>query len=815
MPEKIDDSIYELLLESGKSITSEVELEKLVQRVTDIGTEVSGAQFGAFFYNIIDSKGESYVLYTISGVPREAFSKFPMPRNTAIFHPTFAGLRTVRYYDVTKEPHYGKMAPHYGMPKGHLPVCSYLAVPVISPISKEVIGGLFFGHSEAGVFTERSEKLIEGIAAQAAIAMGNAHLFREMRNAEAKLQEQREQYRSIFQRTTDAMLIFDEEGHVVDGNAAAVLMFGYSLEELSELNGRSLINSSDHLFDAIAGIVRSGRDFQGLASINTKSGERIDTKLAVTSYLYQSATHLLFVIKRLEAERQLEEALVRSEAFAQTITNVSPVTLWMTNENAESIYINQTWIEMVGGRMEEHLGSGWLKAILPEDQERTGKEFMQAFEQRQVFAQDFRVRRKDGSIRWCTTYGGPYYLTNGQFGGFAGSLADITERKQTEQQLLSQNVLINTITNNTMQALFLMDDRQYCTYMNPAAEQMTGYQLTEIQDRPLHYYIHHTHPDGRHFPIEECAIDLALPTRTQTTGEEVFIRKDRTFFPVAFIASPIIENGVPKGTVIEVRETTEEKRIQEELRNKERHAMEMLERKVKERTAELEKINYELIQFTSIASHDLKEPVRKVAIFSQLAKGLAQSFENEQFHHYMDSILRTSKRMAALIDDLLAFARLSHTGVPKQRVDLNLLLQNIVDNLQIAIEEKGGNISVGQLPIVNGVEVQLGQVFQNLISNSLKFSDPERPPLIKIQAAQEDGFYLIDYKDNGIGFEQRMSEKIFELFERLNSQEHEGTGIGLAIVKKIVLLHGGSIEAESAPGAGTRFIIKLPLMADN
>ena len=197
-------TIFELLHESGKAITSELELEKVVQRVTDIGTELAGAQFGAFFYNVINQNGESFFLYTISGVAREAFSKFPMPRNTKIFEPTFAARGTVRYDDVTAQPHFGQNEPYNGMPKGHLPVRSYLAVPVISPVTKEAIGGLFFGHQDAGVFTEASERLLEGVATQAAIAIVNARLFEEKKETQRKLLEQREQYRSIFHATSDS-----------------------------------------------------------------------------------------------------------------------------------------------------------------------------------------------------------------------------------------------------------------------------------------------------------------------------------------------------------------------------------------------------------------------------------------------------------------------------------------------------------------------------------------------------------------------------------------------------------------------------------
>jgi signal transduction histidine kinase len=162
----------------GRSLAAELDQDRLVQDITDRATRLTGAQFGAFFYNLVNESGESYTLYTISGVPREAFSRFPMPRNTAVFAPTFNGEGVVRVADITADPRYGHNAPYHGMPKGHLPVRSYLAVPVVSRAGT-VIGGLFFGHSEPGVFTERAETLIIGVAAQAAIAMDNARLFKE------------------------------------------------------------------------------------------------------------------------------------------------------------------------------------------------------------------------------------------------------------------------------------------------------------------------------------------------------------------------------------------------------------------------------------------------------------------------------------------------------------------------------------------------------------------------------------------------------------------------------------------------------------
>ena len=166
----------------GQSVAAELDLDKLVQSITDAATRLSNGEFGALFYNVNNSNGESYLLYALSGAPRTAFASFPLPRNTAIFSPTFSGERIVRSADITKEPGFGTNPPFHGMPKGHLPVVSYLAVPVVSR-SGEVIGGLFFGHSRAGVFSEREEKLVAGIAAQAAIAIDNAKLYQRAQQA--------------------------------------------------------------------------------------------------------------------------------------------------------------------------------------------------------------------------------------------------------------------------------------------------------------------------------------------------------------------------------------------------------------------------------------------------------------------------------------------------------------------------------------------------------------------------------------------------------------------------------------------------------
>jgi len=175
-------AVTEALNNVGTIVASDLDRDKIVQAVTDAATELTSAEFGAFFYNVLNDAGESYMLYTISGVPRELFSKLPMPRNTEVFEPTFKGTSVVRSADITTDQRYGHNPPHHGMPQGHLPVRSYLAVPV-KDRSGDVIGGLFFGHSDIGRFTEHHERLAVGIGAWASVALENARMFSILQEA--------------------------------------------------------------------------------------------------------------------------------------------------------------------------------------------------------------------------------------------------------------------------------------------------------------------------------------------------------------------------------------------------------------------------------------------------------------------------------------------------------------------------------------------------------------------------------------------------------------------------------------------------------
>jgi PAS domain S-box-containing protein len=325
----------EVLNSALAAAASEHDLERLVQHVTDAGVELTGAQFGAFFYNVENEAGESYTLYSISGVPREAFSKFPMPRNTKVFAPTFSGDGIVRSDDITKDHRYGHSEPHRGMPEGHLPVRSYLAVPVTSR-SGEVIGGLFFGHVQPGVFHERAERVISGLAAGAAVAIDNARLFQkaqweieERRRAEealrrlnetleAQVEERTLERDQIWQLSTDLMDVCRSDGTLVAVNPAWTTMLGWSEEDLLASNFLGLIHPDDveSTLAELASLDQGAPTFRFENRFRTKDGGyRLISWTAVPKegLFYAIGRDITAERGAAEALRQTEEALRQSQ----------------------------------------------------------------------------------------------------------------------------------------------------------------------------------------------------------------------------------------------------------------------------------------------------------------------------------------------------------------------------------------------------------------------------------------------------------------------------------------------------------------------
>lgn len=289
----------------GRTLAAELNLDKLVQAITDSATKLAGADFGAFFYNVQDGRGGKYLLYSLSGADREAFERFPMPRATEVFRPTFDGEGIIRVDDIREEPRYGKNAPYYGMPKGHLPVVSYMAVPVRAR-GGEVLGGLFFGHKEPGIFTEHAEQLVSGVALQAAIAMDNAALFTKAQN--------------LIERLARSNRELDQFAYIVSHDLKAPLRgIGHLSEFIEEDLGESITQETaehlrmlrqrvkrlDQLIDGVLDYSRVGRSHNLPEMI--KVGELVEDVVSLLSPDVRPAIHIRDDFVLLSDRTQLQQ----------------------------------------------------------------------------------------------------------------------------------------------------------------------------------------------------------------------------------------------------------------------------------------------------------------------------------------------------------------------------------------------------------------------------------------------------------------------------------------------------------------------------
>jgi PAS domain S-box-containing protein len=326
--------ILETLNQVGQTVAAELDLERLVQVVTDAATTLAGAEFGAFFYNVENEAGESYMLYTLSGVPREAFAAFPMPRNTEIFGPTFRGA-VMRSDDITKDARFGKNAPYSGMPPGHLPVRSYLAVPVTSR-SGEVLGGLFFGHSTVGVFTPGAERLVVSIASQAAIGIDNARLYQsaqteiaQRQRAEQARQRSERVYRAIGESIDYGTWVCDASGRNTYASDSFLELVGLSQAQCSEFGWGDVLHPEDRqqTIEEWKECVRTGKDWDREHRFLGKDG-RYHTLLARGVPIRDEQGNIvawaginLDMSRLKQAQDELREADRRKDEFLATLAH--------------------------------------------------------------------------------------------------------------------------------------------------------------------------------------------------------------------------------------------------------------------------------------------------------------------------------------------------------------------------------------------------------------------------------------------------------------------------------------------------------------
>lgn len=365
------------------------------------------------------------------------------------------------------------------------------------------------------------------------------------------------------------------------------------------------------------------------------------------------------------------------------------------------------------------------------------------------------------------------------------------------------------ILNSAGEGICGLDSEGKTTFANPAAATLTGWPLEELIGKTEQEIFGHN------------GFDSQAALADGGSDERVFSRKDGTCFTVECVRTPIQENDSVVGAVLVFKDITERKSVEETLAHK---------------AAELARSNTELEQFAFVASHDLQEPLRKIQAFGDRLKTRCEGAIASEARDYLERMQSASARMRRLIDDLLAFSRVMRSGEPFVSVELAVVTKEVLGDLEVRIEKSGARVEVGDLPVIEADPMQMRQLLLNLIGNSLKFQPPGATPVVKIQgriierksdsdtvsfrSVPPNGDYAspfgrlceITVQDNGIGFDEKYTDKIFAVFQRLHGRtEYEGTGVGLAVCRRIVERHSGTILARSKLGQGATFIVTLPI----
>jgi PAS domain S-box-containing protein len=446
----------------------------------------------------------------------------------------------------------------------------------------------------------------------------------------------------------------------------------------------------------------------------------------------------------------------------------------------------------------------FLSGIHPEDRERIEAELRRAVDPNGPgkFAQEYRIiNRIDHKQHWIYATG-QTTIQDGKALRLAGTVEDITSRKEIENALTASEQKFRELVQSVNGVIVRWNNEGKITFINEYGLRFFGYTEEQLIGKPAVILLPRRDSDGR--DLTTLADDIIeSPTRYASNLNEN-VKADGSRVWMAWTNRPLYdENGRLKEILGVGTDLTEIRRMEQALH---------------EYTRKLEESNAELERFAYVASHDLQEPLRKIKAFGERLTLSAGGQLDPDSLEFLDRIKNASQRMQIMIDGLLQLSRVTTKGLPFVNVDLHNTAEAVLDDLQLRIETSGGKVDLEGLPEIQADPIQMHQLLLNLIGNGLKFHEKGKAPFVEVYSKMIDNTDLgeknelkIYVKDNGIGFDEQHLDRIFRPLERLvGRSQYEGSGMGLAICKKIVERHGGTITAKSKPGVGSTFIVTLP-----
>ncbi len=497
-----------------------------------------------------------------------------------------------------------------------------------------------------------------------------------------------------------------------------------------------------------------------------------------------------------EAETRLEESLAVTRDLAakyQSLVEAVPQVIFTATAAGHWDYLSEQFSANTQVRTEDALGERWFDLLHLEDREQTWQKWRQSMRTGEPFEAEYRFQNNDGSYRWNLARARAVRNSEGEIVQWVGSATDIHERKLLNEEIKLRHQEFVGLAEHSPDIIARLDLELRHTYVNPAIRRVSSLKPEE-----------HLGKTNRElgWPPPECSQWEEECLKVVRTGEPrefefSYDPNGKTCHFQARLVPEFDKDGELESLLSIISEVTDRK-----------HAELALLRS----NVALKRSNEDLAQFAHAASHDLKEPLRTVTMYTQLlAKQYGKQFDATAAK-YMDVIQAAATRMMTLIEDLLAFSQSGSSEMFTGRLfSASDMVRGAVENLKNAIEESGAVVSVGELPAIAVDVPQFTLLLQNLIGNAIKYRKPEEPPRIEISAKQNGKCWLFSVRDNGMGFSQAHAEQIFGAFKRLHGREIPGTGIGLAIVKRVIERHDGEVWAESQPGRGATFFLRVPI----